>query len=121
VQVYGRFDRWYAANRLRKCCRRQPWHVVWAITSNRKLDDQKRSQWPQALQQQRSQRVPLTAPDQRSRTYLVRTLQGKRTKLPLKVCGLISKRHSREKHPQDVLCTDLSLSAQHILPLYQKR
>jgi Transposase DDE domain len=121
LQVYVLFDSWYASNRLLKFCRRQHWHVVCAIKSNRKLDDQKLSQWPQALQHQRYQRVQLTAPDQRSRTYLVRTLQGKLTKLPFKVCVLISKRHSRDKHPKYFLCTDLSLSAQQILPIYQKR
>ena len=120
-QVYVLFDSWYAANRLLKFCRRQGWHVVCAIKSNRKLDDQKLSQWPQALQHQRYQRVQLTATDQRSRTYLVRTLQGKLTKLPFEVCVLISKRHPRDKHPKYFLCTDLSLSAQQILPIYQKR
>ena len=49
-QVYVLCDSWYAANRLLKFCRRQCWHVVCAIKSNRKLDDQKLSQWPQALQ-----------------------------------------------------------------------
>jgi hypothetical protein len=52
-QVYVLFDSWYAANRLLKFCRRQRWHVVCAIKSNRKLDDQKLSQWPQALRHQR--------------------------------------------------------------------
>ena len=121
LQVYVLFDSWYAANRLLKFCRRQGWQVVCAIKSNRKLDDQKLSQWPQALQHQRYQRVQLTATDQRSRTYLVRTLQGKLTKLPFEVCVLISKRHPRDKHPKYFLCTDLSLSAQQILPIYQKR
>jgi len=120
-QVYVLFDSWYAANRLLKCCRRQGWHVVCAIKSNRKLDDQKLSQWPQTLQHQRYQRVQLTATDQRSRTSRVRTLQGKLTKLPFAVCVLISKRHHREKHPKYFLCTDLSLSAQQILSIYQKR
>jgi Transposase DDE domain len=121
LQVYVLFDSWYASNRLLKFCRRQHWHVVCAIKSNRKLDNQKLAQWPQALQHQRYQRVQLTATDQRPRTYLVRTLQGKLTKLPFAVCVLISKRHHRDKHPKYFLCTDLSLSAQQILPIYQKR
>ena len=65
-QVYVLFDSWYAANRLLKFCRRQGWHVVCAIKSNRKLDDQKLSQWPQALRHQRYQRVQLTATDGRT-------------------------------------------------------
>jgi hypothetical protein len=76
-QVYVLFDSWYAANRLLKFCRRQGWHVVCAIKSNRTLDDQKLSQWSQALRHQRYQRVQLTATDGRQRSYLVRPLQGK--------------------------------------------
>ena len=120
-QVYVLFDSWYAANRLLKFCRHPRWHVVCAIKSNRKLDDQKLSQWPQALRHQRYQRVQLTATDQRQRTYLVRTLQGKLNTLPFEVCVLISQRRHRDKHPKYFLCTELSLSAQQILSIYQKR
>jgi hypothetical protein len=120
-QLYVRFDRWDAAKRVRKCCRRQGWQVVCAIKSNRQLDDKKLSQWPQALRHQRYQRVQLTATDQRQRTYLVRTLQGKLTTLPCAVCVLISQRHPRDQHPKDFLCTNLALSAQPILSIYQQR
>ena len=95
--------------------------MICAIKSNRKFDDKKRSQWPQALRHQRYQRVQLAAADQRLRTYLVRTLRGKLTKLSFEVCVLISYRHHRDKRPKYFLCTDLTLSAQQILPIYQKR
>jgi hypothetical protein len=120
-QVYVLFDSWYASNGILKFCRRQGWHVICAIKSNRKLDDKKLSQWPQALRHQRYQRVQLTATDQRSRTYLVRARRGKLSKVPFEVCVLISQRHHRDKHPKYFLCTDLALSAQQILPIYQKR
>ena len=120
-QVYVLFDSWYAANRLLTFCRRQGWHVVCAIKSNRKLDDQKLSQWPQALRHQRYQRVQLTATDGRQRLYLVRPVQGRLHQLSFDVCVLISTRHPRDKHPKYFLCTDLSLSAQQILSIYQKR
>lgn len=120
-QVYVLFDSWYAANRLLTFCRRQGWHVVCAIKSNRKLNDQKLSQWPQALRHQRYQRVQLPATDGRQRLYLVRPVQGRLTHLSFDVCVLISKRHPRDKHPKYFLCTDLSLSAQQILSIYQKR
>jgi Transposase DDE domain len=120
-QVYVLFDSWYAANGLLQFCRRQGWHVICAIKSNRKLDDKKLSQWPQALRHQRYQRVQLTATDQRSRTYLVRARRGKLSKVPFEVCVLISQRHHRDQHPKYFLCTDLSLPAQQILPIYQKR
>jgi hypothetical protein len=120
-QVYVLFDSWYASNRLLKFCRRQGWHVICAIKSNRMLGDKQLSQWPHALRHQRYQRVQLSAADQRLRTYLVRTLRGKLTKLSFEVCVLISQRHHRDKHPKYFLCTDRSLSAQQILPIYQKR
>jgi hypothetical protein len=120
-QVYVLFDSWYAANRLLAFCRRHRWHVVCAIKSNRKFNGQKLSTWPQALKHQRYQRVQLTATDPRPRTYLVRPLYGKLHKLSVEVCVLISQRHHRDTHPKYFLCTDLSLSAQHILSLYQKR
>jgi Transposase DDE domain len=115
------FDSWYASNSLLKFCRRQAWHVICAIKSNRKLGDKKLCQWPKAQRHQRYQRVELRMTDGRQRTYLVRTLQGKLNKLPFEVCILISQRHHRDKHPKYFLCTDLSLSAQQILPMYQKR
>jgi hypothetical protein len=120
-QVDVLFDSWSAAHRLLTCCRRQDWQVVCAIQSHRTLADKKRSPWPQALRHQRSQRVQLTAPDQRQRTSLVRTLRGKRNPLPFEVGVLISQRHHRDKPPTYVLCTALAFSAQHILPISHKR
>ena len=120
-QVYMLFESWYAATRWLQFCRRQGWHVVCALKSNRKLDDQKLSQWSQALRHQRYQRVQLTATDGRQRSYLVRPLQGRLNHLSFDVCVLISKRHVRDKHPKYFLCTDLTLSAQQILSIYQKR
>jgi len=57
----------------------------------------------------------------RQRSYLVRPLQGRLHHLSFDICVLISKRHSRDKHQKYFLCTDLSLSAQQILSIYQKR
>jgi hypothetical protein len=65
--------------------------------------------------------VPLTATDQRPRTSLVRTLRGKLSKWPGEVCGLSRQRPHREQHPQYFLCTELSLTAQQILPISPKR
>jgi hypothetical protein len=85
------------------------------------LANQKLAQWSQALRHQRYQRVQLTAADGRQRSYLVRPLQGKLNHLSFEVCVLISKRHPRDKRPKYFLCTDLALSAQQILSMYQKR
>ena len=74
------------------------WHVVCTIKSNRKLDDQKLSQWPRTLQHQRYQRVPTHRSRPTSaRTYLVRTLQGKLADCRVRSVCSWSKRHSNKQ------------------------
>ena len=119
--VYVLFDSWYASNKLLKFCRRQGWHVICAIKSNRTLDGIKLSQWNQRLKHQPYTRVNPTATDQRKRPYLVRARRGRLKNVPFEVCVLISKRHRGDKRPKYFLCTDLSLSPQQILTFYQKR
>jgi len=119
--VYVLFDSWYASNKLLKFCRRQGWHVICAIKSNRTLDGVKLSEWNQRLKHQPYTRVNPTATDQRKRLYLVRARRGRLKNVPFEVCVLISKRHRGDKRPKYFLCTDLSLSPQQILTFYQKR
>jgi hypothetical protein len=119
--VYVLFDSWYASNKLLKFCRRQGWHVLCAIKSNRTLDGVKLSEWNQRLKHQPYTRVNPAATDQRKRPYLVRARQGRLKNVPFEVCVLISKRHRGDKRPKYFLCTDLSLSPQQILTFYQKR
>lgn len=119
--VYVLFDSWYASNNLLKFCRRQGWHVICAIKSNRTLDGVKLSQWNQRLKHQPYTRVNPAATDQRKRPYLVRALKGRLKNVPFEVCVLISKRHRGDKRPKYFLCTNLSLSPEEILTFYQKR
>jgi hypothetical protein len=119
--VYVLFDSWYASNKLLKFCRRQGWHVICAIKSNRTLDGVKLSKWNQRLKHQPYTRVNPAATDQRKRPYLVRARQGRLKNVPFEVCVLISKRHRGDKRPKYFLCTDLSLSVQQILTIYKKR
>ena len=102
-------------------CRRQGWHVICAIKSNRTLGEKKLSQWPHALRHQRYQRVQLSAASPTTPDLSGPDPARKLTKLSFEVCVLISQRHHRDKHPKYFLCTDLTLSAQQILPIYQKR
>jgi hypothetical protein len=120
-RVYVLFDSWYASNKLLKFLRRQGWHVICALKSNRLLNGKKLSQWHRDLKHQRYQRVKLTATDQKERTYLVRQVRGKLNKLPFEVCVFISKRHRGDKRPKYFLSTDLTLSAQKALSTYQAR
>ena len=119
--VYVLFDSWYASNKLLKFCRRQGWHLICAIKSNRTLDGVKLSKWNQRLKHQPYTRVNPAATDQRKRPYLVRACKGRLKNVPFEVCVLISKRHRGDKRPKYFLCTDLSLAPQQILTFYQKR
>ena len=121
LQVYALFDSWYASNKLLKFCRRQGWHVICAIKSNRLLNGRKLSIWNQRLKHRRYTRVTPTATDRRQRPYLVRSLQGRLKNVPFDVSVLISKRHRGDKHPKYFLCTDMTLTAQRILDFYRKR
>lgn len=120
-KVYVLFDSWYASNKLLKFCRRNGWHAICAIRSNRKFGDKKLSQWNKAYKHRRYEQVSLTATDQRKLTYQVRSMKGRLNNLPFDVCVIISKRHPRDKHPKYFLCTDTSLSPRSILQKYQKR
>lgn len=120
-QLYILFDSWYASNRLIKFCRRNGWHVICAIKSNRIFDGQKLSQWNKTLKHQRYQQITLTATDQRQLTYFVRSLNGRFNNLSFDVCVLISKRHPRDRYPKYFLCTDTTLSPRALLQTYQKR
>lgn len=122
-QVYVLFDSWYASAKLIKFCRRQRWHVICALKSNRRINKKRIDQYDQLLKHKRYQRVTLNAADEsrKKRTYLVRTVRGHLEEVPDEVCVLLSKKHPGDKRPKFFACTDLSLSALQILSYYQKR
>jgi hypothetical protein len=128
--VYVLFDTWYASAKLIKFCRRQGWHVICAIKSNRRLNRKRVDQHDQALRHQHYNRVRMSAVDEtRPPSYYVRTLRGHVEDVPGEVCAIISRRHPGDKRPKYFLpalavrpgCTDLSLSAQEALRHYQQR
>ena len=119
--VYVLFDRWYASGKLIKWIRRQGWHVICALKSNRKLNGIRVDEWDQRLKHRRYTRVRVPAADGTQRTYFVRTVQGRLNHVPFDVCVLISKRHPRDQRPKYFLCTDLSLTAQTVLTWYSNR
>ena len=53
--------------------------------------------------------------------YYVRTFQGALEEVPGPVCTIISRRHKGDQAPKFFICTDLNLSAQEALRLYQRR
>jgi len=119
--VYVLFDRWYGSAKLIKFIRRQRWHGICALKRNRKLDGIRVDQWDQRLKHKRYTRIRVPAADGDTRTYLVRSVQGRLNNIPFDVCVLISRRHNRDKHPKYFLCTDLNLTAQTALIWYGNR
>ncbi len=121
VAVYVQFDIWYSSARLIKYIRRQGWHVICRVKSNRKLSDQSIKQRGLAQRHQRCSHVGITAADGSKTTYLVRRIVGRLSKIPFDVCGLVSRRHYRDHHPVYFISTDLTLSPQQALQWYARR
>ncbi len=122
-KVYVLFDSWYASRKLIKFCRRQRWHVICAVKSNRTLNKVKLSQHNQLLKHRSYKRVTLETVDENRKApkYLTRSIRGTLTDLADPVHAIISKKRPGDKRPKYFVCTDLSLSAQQVLRYYQKR
>ena len=122
-KVYVLFDSWYASKKLIKFCRRQRWHVICAVKSNRTLNKVKMSQHNQLLKHRSYKRVTLETVDEKRKPprYLTRSIQGYLADFADPVHAIISKKRPGDKRPKYFVCTDLSLSAQQVLRYYQKR
>jgi DDE superfamily endonuclease len=119
--VYVLFDAWYTSARLVKWIRRQGWHVIAAVKSNRKVSGRKLTEWHRAFKGRSYDRVSLELANERRRTYWVRSLWGHLRGIPGEVRVLLSQRGPGAQAPKYFLCTDLSLSAQEILRRYRQR
>ena len=120
--VYVVFDSWYASAKLIKFCRRKGWHVVCALRSNRLLNGKNVKKHDLALKHRRYIRVRMSAVDQsQPPSYCVRTVRGHLQEVREEVCVIISRRHPGDRRPKYFMCTDLSLSAQEALRIYQQR
>jgi len=122
-RVYVLFDSWYASAKLIKFCRRQRWHVICALKSNRRIEKKRIDHYNQALKHKPYQRITLEAldPNRKAPSYLVRTIPGHLQEIAEPVQAYISKKRPGDKHPKYFVCTDITLSAQQALRYYQKR
>jgi hypothetical protein len=118
--IYVLFNRWYASAKLTNLCRRNGWHVLCALKSNRCLDGKQVRNHNRALRNQRYTRVKVTSATS-SQTYLTRSVQGRVADVGDEVRIVISKRHQRDKSPAYFLSTDLSLGEQEVLTRYGYR
>ena len=122
-QVYVLFDSWYASAKLIKFCRRQGWQVICALKSNRCIDKKRVELHDQALRHKHYQKVVLQALDplRPAPVYYVRAVTGHLEDVSDPVCAIMSRRHKGDPRPKFFVYTDLRLSAQEALRLYQRR
>jgi len=122
-QVYVLFDSWYASAKLMNFCRRQGWHIICALKSNRRVAKQRVDKHDRLLKHKHYQRITLNATNEARPvpTYYVRTVTGLLEKVKSPVCVIISRRHKGDKRPKYFACSDLSLTPQAALRLYQQR
>jgi hypothetical protein len=121
VQVYVQFDAWYASARLLKYIRRQGWHAICQVQSNRHLSGQSLAQRFLAQKHQRYVYAHIPAPEDSRRTFLVRHMVGRIHKVPFDVRGLETKRHYWDRRPVYFLCTDTTLPPATALQWYTRR
>jgi len=122
-QVYVLFDSWYASKKLIKFCRRQRWHVICAIKSNRLINKVGMSQHNQTFRHRPYERITLEVVDKHRKPprYYTRSIQGYLEDFAEPVHAIISKTRPGDKFPKYFVCTDLTLSVQQVLRSYQKR
>jgi len=122
-KVYVLFDSWYASKKLIKFCRRQKWHVICAIKSNRRINKVGVSQHNQMLRHKPYERITLEAVDEHHKApkYYTRSMRGYLEDFAEPVHAIISKKRPGDKFPKYFVCTDLTLSVQQVLRYYQKR
>ena len=122
-KVYVLFDSWYASNKLIKFCRRQQWHVICAIKSNRRIDKVRVDQHNLALRHKPYQHILLEAVDEHRKapSYYARLVKGHLEDFAEPVHAIISKKRPGDKFPKYFVCTDTTLTVQQALRYYQKR
>lgn len=122
-KVYVLFDSWYASKKLIKFCRRQKWHVICAVKSNRRIDKVGVSQHNRTLRHRPYERITLEVVDEHHKApkYCTRSIRGYLEDFAEPVHAIISKKRPGDKFPKYFVCTDLTLSVQQVLRYYQKR
>ena len=122
-KVYVLFNSWYASKKLIKFCRKQNWHVICAIKSNRRIDKVRVDQHNLALKHKPYEPITLEAVDEQHKAskYYTRVIKGCLEDFAEPVHAIISKKRPGDKRPKYFVCTELSLSVQQALRTYQKR
>lgn len=122
-KVYVLFDSWYSSEKLIKFCRRQNWHVICAIKSNRHISKVRVDQHNLALKHKPYEQITLEAVDEKHKAskYYTRLVKGCLEGFTEPVHAIISKKRPGDHFPKYFVCTDTTLSVQQALRIYQKR
>jgi DDE superfamily endonuclease len=121
VPVYVLFDSWYTSAKLLGWIRRQDWHVIAGVKSNRKVAGRPASAWHRDFKGRPYERVRLGLANGKRRTYRVRSLTGRMKGVPGEVRLIISQKDRGGQAPRYFLCTDPKLSCGEVLRKYQSR
>jgi hypothetical protein len=119
--VYVQFDSWYASEKLIRYVRRQGWHVLCGLKSNRNLDDIPLKELSDVMWHKRYKAVSLPAAGGKETICCVRERTGKVNGISELVRVYLCKRHPREKAPAYFMSTDLTRSATQALRGYRGR
>jgi hypothetical protein len=119
--VYVQFDSWYASEKLIRYARRQGWHLMCGLKSNRNLDGIPLEQLANAMWHKRYRPVRLPAADGKETTYCVRERTGRLNGISESVRVYLCKRHPRAKAPAYFMSTDLTRTAEQALRGYRGR
>ncbi len=115
------FDSWYCSKSLIRSCRRQRWHVICAIKSNRKLDGAPVRQWLRTLGKSAFSPVEVESAAGESAIYHAASREGRVEGLPSRCRVVWSLRKKRDRNPLYLLSTDVTLSLSEVLQLYAGR
>jgi len=70
-KVYVLFDSWYSSEKLIKFCRRQKWHVICAIKSNRRISKVRVDQHNLALKHKPGEQITFEAVDEKHKAQSI--------------------------------------------------
>lgn len=121
-KIYVLFDSWYSSKKLIKFCRRQKWHIICAIKSNRRIDKVRVDQHNLALRHKHYEQITLEATDEKKAPkYYTRLVKGCLEDITEPVHTIILKKRPGDKFPKYFVYTGLILSVEQALRYYQKR
>ena len=122
-KIYVLFDSWYASKKLITFCPRQQWHVICALKPNWRIDKVCIDQYNLTLKHRPYRRNQAGGYGRTAQSphLLHPSRQRHLEDIAAPVHVIISKKRLGDKRPKYFACTDLILSIQQVLRIYQMR